>query len=399
MLESFCDWGSHALFRAVHRNHLVYNTCWEDPRLDRAALRLGSDDEILMITSAGCNALDYALDAPKRIHCVDVNPMQTALLELKIAAIRELEFPDFFALFGRGRHDGFALLYDRKLRRHLSEPSRRHWDRRTDLFEGSGRRSTFYFRGTSGFFARLLNYYIDLHELRQEIRAMFDSSSLYEQRRRYQRLRDAFWTGFIRWAVKWDATLSLLGVPRAQRKQVERGYGGGIAKFIEDCVESVFTRLSLGDNYFWWLYLNGEYSEERCPEYLTSRGFDRLKGGLVDRIACHTSSLTEAMRSFTGRFSRFVLLDHMDWLSQERLGELAREWQALVEKCREGARVIWRSGGLHVDYVDPLVVTVGGRHRRVGDILEYKTALASELHAKDRVHTYGSFYIADVVFH
>lgn len=396
MLESVCEWGSHALFQAVHRNNLVYNTCWEDPRLDRVALNLGPDDELLMITSAGCNALDYALDAPKRIYAVDINPMQTALLELKIAAIRELEFADFFALFGRGRHDGFGVLYERKLRRRLSPPSQRHWDKRKDFFTGSGKRSTFYYRGTSGLFARLLNYYIDLNRLRSDIRSMFDAISVEDQRRRYHSMQDAFWTGFIRWAVKWDATLSLLGVPRAQRQQVERGYVGGIAKFIEDCVEAVFTRLSLKDNYFWWLYLNGEYSPERCPEYLTPAGFDKLKGGLVGKVFFRTCSLADFMRAHKTRISRFVLLDHMDWLSTWRVGALADEWQGIMSRATDKARVLWRSGGLRVDYVDPLPVFVNGRNRRVGDLLDYKTSLATELHAKDRVHTYGSFYIADV---
>ena len=45
----------------VHQHQLVYNTCWEDPRLDRQALELTAEDAVLVITSAGCNALDYAL--------------------------------------------------------------------------------------------------------------------------------------------------------------------------------------------------------------------------------------------------------------------------------------------------------------------------------------------------
>jgi len=61
-----------------------------------------------------------------------------------------------------------------------------------------------------------------------------------------------------------------------------------------------------------------------------------------------------------------------------------------------GARVLWRSGGLRVDYVDPLEVTVAGRRRRVGDVLTYHRELAADLHARDRVHTYGSFHIADL---
>ena len=88
------------VFNALYARSLVYNTCWEDPAVDRRALQLGPDDSVMVISSAGCNALDYALDAPARIHAVDANPRQNALLELKIAAIRRLEYEDFFALFG-----------------------------------------------------------------------------------------------------------------------------------------------------------------------------------------------------------------------------------------------------------------------------------------------------------
>ncbi len=48
-------------FNLIHTSNLVYNTCWEDPRLDRVAMALRPTDEVLVITSAGCNALDYCL--------------------------------------------------------------------------------------------------------------------------------------------------------------------------------------------------------------------------------------------------------------------------------------------------------------------------------------------------
>ena len=46
------------LFNAIYSKALVYNTCWEDPAVDRKALELHSDDRMLVITSAGCNVLD-----------------------------------------------------------------------------------------------------------------------------------------------------------------------------------------------------------------------------------------------------------------------------------------------------------------------------------------------------
>jgi S-adenosylmethionine-diacylglycerol 3-amino-3-carboxypropyl transferase len=91
-----------------------------------------------------------------------------------------------------------------------------------------------------------------------------------------------------------------------------------------------------------------------------------------------------------------VLLDHMDWLSVAHIGLLRKQWQAIIDKLAPQARILYRSGGLRVDYVDPLEVTVQGRPRKLGEILKYDHTLAQELHPRDRVHTYGSFYIADV---
>ena len=51
-----------SVFKRVHGNNLVYNTCWEDPCCDRQLLELDAKSRVVMITSAGCNALDYALD-------------------------------------------------------------------------------------------------------------------------------------------------------------------------------------------------------------------------------------------------------------------------------------------------------------------------------------------------
>ncbi len=99
------------VFNALYQRSMVYNACWEDPAVDREALRIGRDDSMLVITSAGCNVLDYALCGPKRIHAVDANPRQTALLELKMAGIRRLQHEDFFSLFGQGSHPEAREIY------------------------------------------------------------------------------------------------------------------------------------------------------------------------------------------------------------------------------------------------------------------------------------------------
>ena len=393
------SWWNERWFRWIHGNNLVYNACWEDPRIDREALSIGPNDSIVMITSAGCNALDYALLGPRRIHAVDVNPRQNALLELKMAGIRNLDYETFFDVFGRGRLDRFSGLYHSQLRRYLSFPARAYWDRHARFFGGSGARGSFYFHGTSGYLAWLVNMYLNRSgRLRDGVTAMLGATNLSEQREIYFGwLREAFWNRFLRWSVKQDMALALLGVPEAQRRQVDRYYAGGISRFIEESIDAVFGRLPLLDNYFWRVYLTGEYTADCCPEYLKRGNFQRLKAGLINAIEIHTNTLEGFLRHTRGPFTRFVLLDHMDWLSAQSEPWLQHEWQTIVRRAAPGARLIWRSGGLKVDYVDPLTVSFDGRDRRLGDLLHYREEEAARLHALDRVHTYGSFYIADFV--
>ena len=87
-MGAFAEWISGKVFTAVHGNNLVYNTCWEDPRLDKVALELTPEDNLLVITSAGCNALSYAIEGLNRVYAVDMNYRQNAVLELKIAGLK-----------------------------------------------------------------------------------------------------------------------------------------------------------------------------------------------------------------------------------------------------------------------------------------------------------------------
>jgi S-adenosylmethionine-diacylglycerol 3-amino-3-carboxypropyl transferase len=393
---SVFDWVSGRVFKFVHGNNLVYNTCWEDPRLDRVALQIGQEDEVLVITSAGCNALDYALCGPRRVHAVDMNPRQNALLDLKLAGIKTLEHEDFFRIFGYGFHPEAKKLYRQKMRPALPAWSAAYWDRWIKFFHTPGR--PFYYRGTSGYFARMIRIYTDrVIRVRPYMDALLEAKTLNEQREIYERhLKEKFWSRPMKFAMNRDTTLSMVGVPKAQRKQVEQQYDGGVVKFVQDCVETVFCKLPIADNYFWRVYMKGEYSRNCCPEYLKQENFEKLKDGLAERVKTYTNSVQGFLESHRQPISRFVLLDHMDWLSDKFFPLLELEWQAIMNRSAPNSRIIWRSGGLKTDFLDRVRVNVRGTHRRLPDLLEYQRELAAELHEQDRVHTYGSFYIANL---
>ncbi len=390
------EWISQRVFKTVHGNNLVYNTCWEDPRLDRVALDLDSDDNVLVITSAGCNALDYTIAGPNHVYAVDMNPRQNALLELKQAGIRELSFDDFFRMFGEGFLPGARSIYSQKLRQHLTARSQMFWDKRMRWFENS--RRSFYYRGTSGSFARMIRLYTDkIVKVGPQIQKLLNAETLEEQQHvYYNEMYDKFWTGFLKFTMNRDTTMSLLGVPKAQRKQIEDQYPGGLVKYIQDCVEGVCAKLPMKDNYFWRVYMDGKYTRECCPEYLKEENFNALRDGGLERLSTHTDSVQGFLEKFDGKISRFILLDHMDWLSDHFFPYLEAEWQAIVEKATPDARILWRSGGLRTDFIDDVHVTTDGKMSKVNDMLTYNVDMADDLHQKDRVHTYASFYIADL---
>ena len=361
--------------------------------MDRRALGLSRDDTLLAISSAGCNVLDYALLAPRHIFAVDANPRQTALLELMIAAIRGLEFDDFFAIFGRGFHARFDEIYRLKLQPMLSPFARGWWDTRTHWFASD--EGSFYFHGLSGLVARAFRAYFRLRpRLALGVGALFEARDLDEQRAIYdERVAPQLWNRGVNWMLSRQVTMSLLGVPHPQRKLVQAQHEGGIPGFVRHAVEYVFRHLPVSDNYFWRVYVGGRYDPVCCPEYLKEANFLALQSGLIDRVSAHTETVTGFLSRHEGLISRFVLLDHMDWMSSYYPEALAEEWKAILEHAAPGARILLRSAHARPEYIES--VRVGAARERLRDVLTFFDDLACALQAYDRVHTYAGFVIAD----
>lgn len=391
------------VFDRLYGSSLLYNACWEDPACDRQALRLGPADEVLMIASAGCNALDYALCGPRRIVAVDANPRQGALLELKIAAIRACDDDEVFALFGAGRHPDADGLYRARLRGQLSPAARAFWDRRIAWFAGR-RGDSFYFHGLSGLVARLFRVYVRARPgLRAAVDRLLASATLAEQAAVYDReVAPRLWTGFLSWAISRQATMSLLGVPPAQTREVAAQHDAAapcarsVAGFIRAAIERVFRLLPIATNYFWTCYLQGGYTRGNCPEYLRPANLAALRGGLLDRIEVRTATVAGLLRSEERGFSRFVLLDHLDWMGAHRPAELEEEWSLLLRRAAPGAVAIFRSARAEPPWLSTAMLDRPGGRVRLGERLRFDRALAERLHQQDRVGTYGGFHIAHV---
>lgn len=351
--------------------------------MDRQALRLTPADQVLVITSAGCNALDYALTGA-RVLAVDANPRQNHLLELKLAGIRRLDYQAFFALFGAGG-DRRALEMYAALREELSDAAREFWDGEIQAFQpDSARGGSFYYAGTAGLVAYTLRWYIE-HVARASgaLERLLAASSIPEQLTIYAaELRERILGEGLLKFVGSSGVLALLGVPDAQR-QMLRAQPGGLVGYLRERMDHVMSIAPLRENYFWSVYLLGRYLPTSCPEYLKRYNFARLKAGLADNVRFCTATVTECLAREPPGFSAFVLLDHMDWLArQPRL--LEEEWEGIFATAAPGARVIFRSGAPDAAFLPSAVA----------ERLCFEPERSRALHLQDRVGTYGSFHIA-----
>ncbi|KIY74282.1 S-adenosyl-L-methionine-dependent methyltransferase [Cylindrobasidium torrendii FP15055 ss-10] len=373
----------------IHKDFrtFIYSFTWEDPMEDMKHLRLSSQDSMFVITSAGDNALHYAVNArPKRIHCVDMNPCQGHLLELKLACVRSLGYDDFFLLFGCGRHSNFRQLLDSKIAPHLSSVAYQFWHINADAFA-----SGFYLQGYSGWALRFAQFVFKIAGVSQRVVEMCQSENLEDQVRIWRdHLRPVLLNPIVVELLKspvfcWNA----LGVPMNQRQMLLDE--GGVYQYVVDTLDPVVsTYLLRTDNYFYLLALMGHYTSESCPAYLTRAGFETLKaqdGACLDSFRLHTEPIVNVLRGLAVQsLTRSLVMDHLDWFvpgdrgAEEEVIELRRA-------TAQGGMVFWRSASRvpwynevfkrHGFRVEPVSIRQTGAQRPI-----------------DRVNMYASFWKA-----
>ncbi|KAF8919951.1 hypothetical protein CPB85DRAFT_734180 [Mucidula mucida] len=329
----------------VHKDFrtFIYSFTWEDPIEDMKHLRLTPEDSMFVITSAGDNALHYAISAgPKRIHCVDMNPCQGHLLELKLAAIQALDYDDFFALFGKGCHPQFRQLLDSKISPNLSSVAYQFWRINDDAFS-----SSFYLNGYSGWALRLAQFIFRLARVDKYVVQMCECDSIEEQRMIWkERLRPVLLNPVVVQLLKspvfcWNA----LGVPMNQRQMLL--HEGGMYQYVKDTLEPAVSHYLLkNDNYFYLLALLGHYTSISCPAYLTRSAFETLKANdmkIMDAFRLHTDSIVNVLRGITScSLTRALVMDHLDWFtpgSKAADDEIAELYRVI----NRGGLVLWRS--------------------------------------------------------
>ena len=173
---------------------------------------------------------------------------------------------------------------------------------------------------------------------------MRDCATLEEQREVYKKYAGRMATVADMFNATRRIWCPLIAVPANQLHL----FTGNVVKIA---AENLFLNTHIaGDNYFYHGYLYGCYTERCCPRYLKRENWAALQAA-VPRIDVRTGTLKEVAAGYPdGFFSRFILLDHMDWMPMSMILD---EWATFVAKSRPDVRYLWRSYADH-QHIAPL---------------------------------------------
>ena len=359
-----------------------YAQVWEDHRVLESALQVGPEDEVLSIGSAGSNVLALLAQGPRSITAVDISPAQIAMLELKLAAIRQLPHRQYLVLLGvdADAQDAAAraAIYQ-QLRGELPLGVQEFWDSHpAELHEGLMH---------CGSLERYLRYFhtqiLRVHAP-PVIERLFGFSDIEEQSLYFaQRVatpefcavyHHCFGRQFIRGR----------GRDQSQYRYVESDPGvEGMRRLHELCGRVLLC----GNPYMlYWLRGRAAISEVVAAHALPELRPDSyaLLRELLPRVRVVLDDVEHCLQEEpAGRFSKANLSDIFEYMSEVEAGRLFR---LLGERLRPGGRIAYWN------LLVPRAVKPSDTPR-----LRSRRDEAARLHLSDRLYVYEAFHLEEAL--
>lgn len=317
----------------VELSELVFTQSWEDPVSDIKALDGIVGKTVMSITSGGCNSLGFLRHDPKVIYAVDINPVQSWVMDLKVAAMRALDHAEFVAFLGLKPAPDRAKVYA-ALRGQLQPAAAEFWDQRADIvaagFLGKGKFEQYTQR--TGKMMRML-------QGRKRVAGLFVEKSAeaqaayFDQRWNTWRLRTAF---------------KLL---YSKRRLAKRGliddyfmFDDGSKSFAENFYNrhrNVMRHIPIIGNYFVSLYLNGHYrNPAEVPDYLRAAHYDVIRSRL-DRLHNITADAKVWLAAQPeSSIDAFSLSNICELMSPD---DTRRTFEGVLHAGRNGGRACFRN--------------------------------------------------------
>ncbi|HTM20166.1 MAG TPA: DUF3419 family protein [Kofleriaceae bacterium] len=355
---------------------IVYSQCWEDPAVAADGLELGPGDDLLCLTSAGCNVMALSLRRPRSITAIDFSAAQNALLELKIAALRALPWAEYVAFLGARPSRTRLATYRDRVRPELRDAARAYWDQ-ADALLGPGVIH-------AGRFQRYLRIFrtavLPLVHRRSRVERMMSLADAGERRRYYDDVWDnrrwrALFTMFFGRAV-----MARLGRDPAFFRYVDRDDIG--TEFLRRARRALVDTTPAENHFLQYALLGGYPDLEHGPIYLRESSFAALRETTAG-IHLVQGDLESHLHTLgPGALSKLYLSDLFEWVSAEHHAAMLR---AIHEVTRPGGRLVYWN-----------LLVPRSRPDQLADRFAVHPERSAELHARDLAFVYGSFHVESV---
>lgn len=352
----------------VQLSKLVFTHNWEDPLSDHEALKIKPQDVVLAITSGGCNVLGFLKFDPETVYSIDINAAQSYLLELKIAAIKTLEFDEFIQFSGLSPSEERLELFE-KVQLKLSKEAHEFWKSKIKILENG-----FIMNGKYEGFVKFAGKFLKIVQGKKRVNRLFDEKTQKQQ-------EDYFDTVWDTRRFKYIFKLLFNKHMLAKRGLVANyfHFDDGSKSFAESFYnrsKKAFRDLPIKGNYFLSLYLLGKYSSaEDVPDYLKREHFETIKSR-VDRIKVLTSDAQGWINTMERQsIDCFALSNICELMSED---ETERLFSAVKRTARNNARVIFRN--LMIPREVP---------EKFRDSIVKNESLSKDIYNNDRSFVYG----------
>ncbi|HEX4336570.1 MAG TPA: DUF3419 family protein [Polyangiaceae bacterium] len=322
---------------AWNKESILFSACQEDTRSELAAFGPLEGKRVFAVTAGGGRVLNLLIDRPQSITCVDLNPAQNALLELKIAAVRELDHGTYLRFLGVRAANNRLAIYERYLREQLSFGARRFFDGKPKAV-GAG----ILFQGKMEKYLRVGAKVLKLgHPF--GLKNLLDARNLDEQRLAMARWETPFWKSVAHLVGNKHVISRLSGDPGFYRNLPPKP---PLHEVLYDRVHRHLKNNLLRENSFLQLVLHGRYVyEDVLPIYLNANTFDRIKAALGEtKIDIQTTTVTDALAADRSGFDAFSISDICSYLDPEPNHRL---FELVLSSAKSGARLCSRSNIFH----------------------------------------------------
>ncbi len=260
----------HTEFKNVDHNLIRYSLVWEGANTLYRGLDLQPQDDILMITSAGCNVLNALLKNPKQLTAIDINPEQNRLLLFKKHIIEKHKHQILIDLMGFCGRDAVTKAW-KEVATTLDPEIKEHWE---GFFSHNPKGILF----SGKLESYILNFYPGLpEEIQQKLKHLISFSTIESQKDYFEKELEGslFEEKFIEYFDQQN--LSKGRDPKLFRYVKESG-----GQIFYSRLKQIIERQVLKDNFYFRFFIFGplELPASILPPCYREENFQKLKGAL-----------------------------------------------------------------------------------------------------------------------